>query len=44
MWDCNKPGTTLFMPVCDVSAALISLLLILVDGERGATCAATAAA
>jgi hypothetical protein len=26
---------TLFMPVCDVSAALISLILNLVDGERG---------
>jgi hypothetical protein len=35
MWDCNRPGTTLFMPVCDVSAALISLILSLVDGERG---------
>jgi hypothetical protein len=35
MWDCNMPGTTLFMPVCDVSAALISLILSLVDGERG---------
>ena len=35
MWDCNKEGVTLFMPVCDVSAALISLILSLVDGERG---------
>src|SRR2546430_4630621 len=29
------PGTTLFMPVCDVSRALISLILTLVDGEAG---------
>jgi len=35
MWDNNMPGTTLFMPVCDVSAALISLLLMLVDGDHG---------
>jgi hypothetical protein len=35
MWDWNMQGTTLFMPVCDVSAALISLLLMLVDGEAG---------
>jgi hypothetical protein len=35
MWDCNKEGVTLFVPVCDVSAALISLILNLVDGERG---------
>src|SRR5262249_19832156 len=35
MWDCNLPGSTLFMPVCDVSAALISLILNLVDGECG---------
>ena len=35
MWDCNLPGTTLFMPVCDVSLTLISLILSLVDGEQG---------
>jgi hypothetical protein len=35
MWDNNLPGTTLFMPVCDVSAALISLILMLVDGDCG---------
>src|ERR1700726_671409 len=35
MWDCNMPGTTLFMPVCDVSLTLISLILNLVDGEAG---------
>src|SRR5262249_23005805 len=35
MWNCNRPGTTLFMPVCDVSFALISLILHLVDGEAG---------
>jgi len=35
MWNCNMPGTTLFMPVCDVSFALISLILHLVDGEAG---------
>src|SRR5262245_38174269 len=34
MWDCSLPGTTLFMPVCDVSLALISLIN-LVDGEQG---------
>ena len=28
-------GSTLFMPVCDVSLSLISLILNLVDGERG---------
>jgi hypothetical protein len=35
MWDCNLPGSTVFMPICDVSLALISLIISLVDGERG---------
>jgi hypothetical protein len=35
MWDCNMAGSTLFMPVCDVSLTLIALILNLVDGERG---------
>ena len=25
LWDSNRPGSTLFLPVCDVSASLISL-------------------
>lgn len=35
MWDSNLPGSTLFMPVCDVSLSLIGLILFLVDGEAG---------
>src|SRR3984893_923356 len=35
LWDSNMPGTTLFMPVCDVSLSMITLLLQLVDGEVG---------
>jgi hypothetical protein len=35
MWDCNMPGSTLFMPVCDVSLSLIGLIICLVDGEAG---------
>jgi hypothetical protein len=35
MWDCNLAGSTLFMPVCDVSLSLISLIINLIDGERG---------
>lgn len=35
LWNCNQPGTTLFMPVTDVSMALIALVLSLVDGEGG---------
>ena len=31
MWDSNMPGSTLFMPVCDVSRALISLIAQFVD-------------
>jgi hypothetical protein len=30
-WDSNQPGSTLFMPVCDVSASLISLIAQFVD-------------
>jgi len=30
-WDSNMPGATLFMPVCDVSLALISLIAQFVD-------------
>jgi hypothetical protein len=32
LWDWNRPGTTLFLPVCDVSASLISLTAQFVDG------------
>jgi hypothetical protein len=35
LWDSNMPGSTLFMPVCDVSQSVIALLLQLVDGEVG---------
>jgi len=31
-WDSNMPGSTLFMPVCDVSRSLISLISQFVDG------------
>ena len=30
-WDSNRPGSTLFLPVCDVSASLISLIIQFVD-------------
>jgi hypothetical protein len=29
--DSNRPGSTMFLPVCDVSAALISLIAQFVD-------------
>ena len=35
LWDSNRPGSTLFMPVCDVSAALISLIAQFVDPTFG---------
>src|SRR5262249_31891525 len=31
LWDSNRPGCTLFLPVCDVSASLISLIGQFVD-------------
>jgi len=31
LWDSNRPGSTLFMPVCDISASLISLIAQFVD-------------
>src|SRR5262249_61756180 len=31
LWDSNRPGSTLFLPVCDGSASLISLVPQLVD-------------
>jgi hypothetical protein len=31
LWDSNMPGSTLFMPVCDVSRSLISLIAQFVD-------------
>jgi nitroreductase len=31
LWDSNRPGSTLFLPVCDVSASLISLIAQFVD-------------
>jgi len=34
-WDSNRPGSTLFMPVCDVSETLINLTSQLVDAEAG---------
>jgi hypothetical protein len=30
-WASNRPGSTLFMPVCDISAALISMIAQFVD-------------
>jgi hypothetical protein len=30
-WDSNRPGSTLFLPVCNVSTALISLIAQFVD-------------
>lgn len=30
-WDSNQPGSTLFLPVCDISASLISLIAQFVD-------------
>src|SRR5262249_60743272 len=35
LWTANMPGPPLFMRVCDVSLAVISLILTLVDGEAG---------
>ena len=35
LWDSNMPGATLFMPVCDVTEALIALIVQLVDRELG---------
>jgi hypothetical protein len=32
LWDNNGPGSTLFMPVCDVSLSLITLIAQFVDG------------
>ena len=34
-WASNRPGSTLFMPVCDVSESLIALTVQLVDREGG---------
>ena len=33
LWDSNMPGSTLFMPVCDVSLSLIGLIAQFVDGK-----------
>ncbi len=30
-WESNRPGSTLFLPVCDISASLISLIAQFVD-------------
>jgi hypothetical protein len=35
LWDSNAPGSTLFMPVCDVTVALISLIVQFVDPALG---------
>ena len=31
LWDSNRPGSTVFLPVCDISASLISLIAQFVD-------------
>jgi hypothetical protein len=31
LWNSNRPGSTLFLPICDVSASLISLIAQFVD-------------
>lgn len=33
LWNCNNPGTTLFLPVCDVSFSLIGLIAQFVDAR-----------
>jgi hypothetical protein len=33
LWDSNTPGSTLFIPVCDVSQSLIGLIAQFVDGK-----------
>lgn len=33
LWDSNMPGSTLFMPVCDITASLISLIAQFVDSD-----------
>jgi hypothetical protein len=33
LWDSNMPGSTLFMPVCDVSFSLIGLIAQFVDAR-----------
>jgi hypothetical protein len=33
LWDSNMPGSTLFMPICDVSYSLISLIAQFVDAR-----------
>src|SRR5215468_5426558 len=35
LWDSNRPGSTLFLPVCDVSASLISLIAQFIDPTLG---------
>ncbi|HUA52804.1 MAG TPA: hypothetical protein VMB81_11605 [Candidatus Sulfotelmatobacter sp.] len=35
LWDSNMPGATLFVPVCDVTRSLISLISQFVDGALG---------
>lgn len=35
LWDSNMPGSTLFMPVCDISHSMIALLVQMVDGDVG---------
>lgn len=34
-WNCNRPGTTLFMPVIDTSKDLIKIILNLSDSKAG---------
>lgn len=34
-WDCNRPGTTIFMPVIDTTKDLIKLILNLSDAKAG---------
>jgi hypothetical protein len=33
LWDSNMPGSTLFMPVCDITPSLISLIAQFVDAD-----------
>src|SRR5215471_4411666 len=35
LWDSNMPGSTLFMPICDVSFSLIGLIAQFVDPRLG---------
>jgi len=34
-WDANRPGSTVFMPICDVSQTLIGIISQMVDADAG---------